>query len=476
MNSTTPKSVDRETNTSEPRQRGWGDWSRIGLSGTVFVAGAWLLVTQSLPYAVATWNPELALWLNPRHPAPLLARATQLRDTLIRSTTAKDTGSVVDVTAPLGAADADSSATAGTETQNPSDKRSARPDTQHDAVRAEIRKLAHRVLAVEPLSARAHRLLGEFSQDRATARRHMQAAVARSRRESIAVLWLLNDRFVAQDYAEAVTLADILLRTRPALDDYAIGYIARIAETPTGEKLLVAKLARAPPWRSRVLRRLAQFTSLPTTPLNIMRSLKETGAPVLAEDQTDYLQHLISEGAIELAYTAWLQLLPKDEFAKTGFLNNSGFESRPRPIAFDWRIDPARNAIAGFAPKPGVPDERAFHIVFRNGRITFPSLKQTLVLGAGAYQLDWMSLGRVRGKRGLKWRVICQSGATVAESEPLLGRLWIWTRFSMRLVVPDDAKCRSQTLELIHDARSESERFLDGEIWLDDLSLIRAAD
>ena len=62
----------------------------------------------------------------------------------------------------------------------------------------------------------------------------MLQAFNRSRRESAALLWLLNESFYRKDYRLALDYADLLIRTRPELADYVMGYLAHTAEDAEG--------------------------------------------------------------------------------------------------------------------------------------------------------------------------------------------------------------------------------------------------
>ena len=82
-------------------------------------------------------------------------------------------------------------------------------------MRKEIRQLAIRALAADPLNGEAYELLGLVSKEPERVRALMQEAVNLSRRESSALFWLLNDSFYRKDYRATLDYADLLLKTRP---------------------------------------------------------------------------------------------------------------------------------------------------------------------------------------------------------------------------------------------------------------------
>lgn len=434
----------------------------------ILFIGTWLLVTQSLPYAVASQDLQLARWLNPDHPATHLAEARDLRDGWLRRISADDT--------------ADSS---GIETDRAgafqgSDLSSVQTDAA--AVNTETRTrerivvAARSVLAREPLNAEAHRLLGEMSADLDLGRRHMQAAVARSRRESAAVFWLLNDSFVRGATDDVIRFADVLLRTRPQLRRAAVVYLGRILATEDGVQGLTRRLADTPPWRRAVLAALPANGVQPDDMLSLLLELNRIGAPPTPEEKAPFLRALVAGNNVPAAYAAWLQLLPTSELEQVRLLTNGSFDVNPTPVPFDWQVRRPSNASYTF--DVAAPDglQRAFQVGFGPGRIRFPELRQVLVLGPGTYALNWRVKGRVIGKRGLVWEVHCRGGAALQTSDMIRGNFPEWRPLAMRFQVPDGAGCEAQTLMLRHDARSASEQFMTGLVTLDDVTILRIED
>ena len=176
-------------------------------------------MTRSLPYALGSTQPDLALRLNPDNPVALIAKAESLRKKLVELAT-------------IG----ERTRSAGHETQPAGSEYEL--IAARDALRDEIRELALRAIATEPLNARAFRLLAETSNDTDQVRVLMQMALQRSRRESVAAFWLLNDSFYRRDYKSALDYGDIVLRTRSRLGMRVFDYFAVIAEDVHGRELL----------------------------------------------------------------------------------------------------------------------------------------------------------------------------------------------------------------------------------------------
>jgi hypothetical protein len=430
----------------------------------------WLIVTKSLPYALAPSQPDLALALNSNNPAALVAKAEEFKKQLVALISVGDEQSKPeDVNPPETAAN--------TLSRLPAVKGSAggiEPVGEREALRKTIRDLAARAIANDPLNASAYRLLAEVTSGSDRVRLLMQQSLKRSRREAIAAFWLLNDSIYRKDFREALDYADILLRTRPALTTYVMGYLSLVAETPEARDLLVKKLESAPVWRRDFFEMLPFTSKNADTPLLITTALRESGKPVTQKEIAPYLEALVRNGQPDLAYNAWLQFLPSSQLENLGLLTNANFQSKPSGLPFDWQFAAGVNAISEIVSLEE-SKEHVLHIAFQDGRIKFPEVRQVLFLSPGRYRLSGKLHGAVAGKRGLRWQIHCTTGAKriLAETDMLLGESEQWRIFNLEAQVPAPNDCRGQTLRLFHDSRSASEELLSGEVWFKDLSLER---
>jgi len=440
---------------------------------------AWLVLTKSLPYALAPTNPDLALRLNPDNPIALLAKAERARAALLaivtRAAAAAKTRRRADgrqrSTAPGPAGTkAHPSQTALPEFSSPEAR-----NVERQRLRKKIRTTARHIIRVDPLNATAYRLLGEVTDDPQRVRVLMQQAVRRSRHESAALFWLLNDAFAGKDFPAALNYADWLLLTRPALTRYVMAYLAEIARVPAGRALVVDRLATAPKWRGAFIRALSAGVGREKQVLELMNRLKRTANPLTARELSPYIHALIGKRKVYEAYNVWLQLLPEAQLVSLGFLTNGEFESNPSGLPFDWQTGRPRNATFEFSPRPDGETGRALHLLLGPGRVTFPSIRQTIILAPGPYRLQVSYRGSIRGKRGLRWRVSCLFGRRqiIAQTDMLRGVVKKWRPIDLEFTVPDAPGCQAQQLSLIHDARSASEELVSGEAWFDDLKLRR---
>ncbi len=346
-----------------------------------------------------------------------------------------------------------------------------------EAMRKEIQQLAIRALAADPLNAEAYQLLGLVSNEPERTRVLMKEAVNLSRRESSALVWLLNDSFLRKDYRATLDYADVLLKTRPytALPVYVMRYITLMAEDAEGAPLVADVLTKRPAWREQFLEAFSRSEASAEVPLKLMISLKENGAPPSPKELASYLDVLIGRNRIDVAYNAWLQFLPEEQLSNLGLLTNGNFETPPSGLPFDWRMAPGLNAVAEFVGRTSEGSGRLLHVTFGPGRVKFPELRQIVFLPPGHYRFEGKLRGTITGKRGLRWQLTCATGSrrALAETDMLMGETGQWRIFTLEGDVPQSEDCNGQALRLFHDSRSASEELISGEVWFGSLRLSR---
>lgn len=431
----------------------------VGIMSAASAVLAWLVLTTSLADAVAESAPEFALRLNASHPVALITLAERHR-------------------AKLGAPSAtNSSSTASVKMSSSTASPPTPPEDSASGIPAErltIRSLASRVIASDPLNARAFRLLGEMTEDTAAVRAAMQEALKRSRRESIAAFWLMHDSFQRGDFSNAVAKADVLMRTRGALTPQVMKYLGEIAASEEGRAVLVTLLAHNPAWRGTFFNALPNSVSAPETPLALMLALKDQGSPPTPKELGPYLRFLVTRNLAGFAYDAWLQFLPPEKAEAVHLLNNANFAEPPGETPFDWGIVRGLNATAEFVPIVHGEGARALRFTFGSGRVKFPQISQIVALAPGRYRFEGVAQGAIAAKRGLRWQFLCHGAKSVAfETEMLYGNSRAPLAFALDIEVPNRQDCRAQVLRLVHDARSASEEMVAGEILIQELSLTR---
>jgi hypothetical protein len=438
--------------------------------GAVSLAALWLVLAKSLPYALARVDSDLALAFNPNNPAALLAKAEAVKKNLLGILGAGQEA------AKTGQEEGPSAGAANTLSRLPEVKDdSLEPVGERERLRAEIRALALRAIANDPLNAQAFRLLAEATASADQVRLLMQEALKRSRLEMIAAFWLLNDSYYRKDFNATIQYSDILLRTQPSLATYVLGYLCSLADIPEARPLLIAKLELGPRWRAPFFELLPYKAQNPDTSLAFMTGLRESKKPVSDSELRPYLTSLIRSDHVDLAYNAWLQFLPPSRLETLALLTNANFQTKPSGLPFDWQFEEGVNALAEIVALNKVGNEKVLHVSLSEGRIKFPEVRQLLYLAPGLYRLEGKLQGAIAGKRGLKWQLRCLHGSrkVLGETDMLLGQTDQWRVFSLEAEVPASKECLGQEVRLIHDARSASEELLTGEVWFNDLRLER---
>lgn len=205
-----------------------------------------------------------------------------------------------------------------------------------------------------------------------------------------------------------------------------------------------------------------------------LHALQRSGPNSSGDDELRaYLKRLQTEGLWLDAYLVWLNSLPKDRALFSGELYNGGFEERSRNLGFEWLDQPLNGVLVGFDPSYGVTGSRALHVVFQGLRVRWRHFYQYLMLPPGSYTLR----GRVRAdslqtERGVVWQVSCHKASEpIATSERFKGTDQ-WRHFSVGFQVPNSG-CPVQELRLELLGRAALDYEASGQIWFDDLSLMR---
>ena len=438
--------------------------SRKAWAALLVMIGAlltWAVLTKSLPYTLAETHPELALRFDPNNPVALITLAERARTKVIALTkqeaVAKGSASIVGAdpfeqavtTRPAMTTDADSVA------------------AEADGLRQEIRDLSRRAIATDPLNARAFRLLGEVSDIPEQKRLFINDAFIRSRRESIAALWLMADSFELKKFTDVVEKAEVLLRTAAGHNYTAevMRYLAMLAELPEGRIALAAALAQKPAWRPQFFDALPKNVQYAGTPFELVVVLQEAGSTPSALELAPYLTLLMRENLVSYAHDIWIQLPTNQQRASTPLLNNANFVTEPSGLPFDWLVKRGTSARVEFFSLADGAGGRSMQFSFDGARIQFPELSQVLVLGPGRYQLSGEFKGMINARRGLRWEFGCWQGKLLAQTEMLHGRPGeVWQPFALEVEIPDLDDCRSQQLRLFHDQRSVSEQLASGQM------------
>lgn len=447
---------------------------RIGSRAIVVAAvGAilvWLVISQSLAAYLAPIAPKSALWLNSRQPDAL----TNLADLTLNGPAATS-GSPNDTeSGQKTVVDGEGDVNNGNNSRN-IDRAFRTIDQNRSVDLPTVREWARSALLNDPLNARGLRILGQAAdvankdQD---AHGFMEAAARLSLHETAAAYWLMRKDAEAGQYQEALYYADVILRTRPALNTYVVPILARLAEDKRSAQLLRTLLNGNPPWRSDFLKSLPDNVTDARTPLEVLLALRTNPAPPTASDIEPYLQLLIKHHLYDLAYYTWLQFLSPSELRAAGLLFNGRFDIPPSGLPFNWQISAGSGVDVDIVPQSEKDGGNALLINFLYGRVDYHSVTELVMLSPGSYQFKGEYKGNLEGPRGMKWRMACASGPVIGESAMIGGANSNWKDVEFTFTVPPD-NCRAQYVRLDLDSRMQSEQLVSGSMLFGDLQISR---
>lgn len=448
---------------------------------------AWGVATKSLVAYLANVSPDLAYWL---HASPTVL--LNLADDRLNADAVKQVVEPV-LSANFEHASRERSYAKGIQSIEKLDAQteagrgkngnvvqsSSTADNLSEADYVQARTWAEWALRQDPLNARALRILAQVAEHDSDVRTEelMRAAAQRSPQESLAIFWMMRQSYRDKHYAEAMRYADILLRTRPQLENHVFPMLGRIAEIPTAKGELTSMLAENPPWRGNFFDALPRNITDARTPLELLLSLRDAAVPPTDKERKAYLQALIEHKLYELAYYGWLQFLPPDQLKNTGRLYNGSFEVPPSGLPFDWVFKKGPGVNIKFAPRPDQDREQALLIEFGPGRVDFRTgVTELVLLPPGHYRLEGKYKADIVSQRGLQWSVKCAGETTsIGVSGTMNGSSPTWQDIDLTFTVPED-KCPAQYVSLALDARSASEQFVLGAVWYDDLAIERLSE
>lgn len=191
------------------------------------------------------------------------------------------------------------------------------------------------------------------------------------------------------------------------------------------------------------------------------------------EERNAYVARLLKEKQWRLAYSSWMGGLDEKERQHVSLVYDGSFEALTKPSAFSWNYGNKAYARIRLNRIRGAKGQKAFKLDFKKTKpITAPVLRQRLMLQEGkSYKLSFIAqLMSLKNPQGLEWSVRCESERnSIASSEPLTGREKK-AEYDFEFFVPE-GDCRTQILELKPVSRFHHERFFQGAVWFDEISI-----
>jgi len=230
--------------------------------------------------------------------------------------------------------------------------------------------------------------------DRAKGDKAFTAVLARSPRNTMARIWLAQRAIEAGDYSRAIEHLDRLIAINYGDAAAYIDVLAGLGQLPEGAAALGTRVGASPAWGEAVVRRLNN--DLPDYQTLLQLNVAAPGA------QPAFLQRLVREQGVELAFIAWLSFLPPEELAGLQWPYDATFEGRPAPEPFNWSL---QRDQAELTPGGGL------YVTYQGrGRPVLAS--QTILLGPGLYRFEAEMDGSIKDSGGgLAWALQCLPSA-----------------------------------------------------------------
>jgi len=267
-----------------------------------------------------------------------------------------------------------------------------------------------------------------------------------------------------------------LLLNRPENAKQLFPVLLRVAENPASRPLLQPFLEQPPAWWLQFFSYTAQKAQSSETVLALYQARRRRGDPLDKVEQQAYLDRLLRDKRWLDAYLAWLNGLDDRQLTVLGNIYNGSFELPLTSVGFDWRVFPLRGVVVETAQTYGTRGDKALHINFNGQRAQFRHVLQYLFLEPGQYRLrGWVRVDQLRTERGLRWTMRCAPDQPVLVASELFLGSDDWRLFGVEFTVPE-SDCMAQMLRLELEGRAALDFEVEGDIWFDDLSVVRLED
>jgi hypothetical protein len=211
-------------------------------------------------------------------------------------------------------------------------------------------------------------------------------------------------------------------------------------------------------------------------PLQAIYAIRaDSESPIEDAERTAFVGRLIREGEATQAYFTWLSGLDEAALELTGQIYDGGFEGTHFNSEFFWQFSQPKGVKIRTATTSGVSGARALHVTINSDRLNFRHVTQRLHLTPGIYQFTGRyKLNRLKSTKGLRWRIYCLGEKTtqLTESMAFVGRS-PWLEFKQDFAVPAQ-DCTSQLLRLEAASQYAHDHKFKGNLWFDDLKIIKA--
>ena len=310
-------------------------------------------------------------------------------------------------------------------------------------------RLARLGVAAYPLDGTGYRVLAEIADRAGDTQRAWQLfriASIRSPRDLTTHAKLAEYALKAGDVYEGLHQYDLIMRLEPATQRNLLPRIAKLAEFPEVDPVLVRILTQRPPWRSEFLSTLAEQARDSAAVARIFSALQSQDSTSLrAQERQSWIDRKIRDHDWMSAYVDWVSTLPVSQRSALGNLFDGSFNFPPTGTGFGWRISP----VAGVDVRTvALSSSNALMLEFAGMRTPSAGIEQLLVLSPGRYVLRGRAqANELATERGLQWVMMCAEGQQTIGVSPLLVGSQPWHAFAVPFEVPAD-RCGGQRLQL----------------------------
>ena len=321
---------------------------------------------------------------------------------------------------------------------------------------------AREILDARPIDGRAYRVLA-LAEGRDAL---LPIANARWPRDALTRA-TLADRALANGQVDVgLEHLDALFRTHPGTTSIMLPLLVRYLGDLRVRDALVERLAQDPPWRNAMLGAL-RSEAAPAGDADALLVALAQRVPPDEEALRTRIAVLDRAGRPVEARAAWIASLPADDRAFARQVFDGGFERPGIAETYAWRFDDVPGVVIHYANDEPRTGASALSIEFDDRAVPFSAVRQSLALAPGRWRLEAAARDNVDNTRPFEWRIACRDGVELARM-PLL-REGQWRTQSMHFDVP--VGCASQSLVLVHAARSLGERRLRGRLLIDDVGI-----
>ena len=271
----------------------------------------------------------------------------------------------------------------------------------------------------------------------------------RDPRNAIVRLQLVGEYFLANKLDRAIAEADAAMRLQPSYISELAPLLPPMASTPLAATALRVAVSRQPLWSRALLKNRTLYDTSPALLFAIVDASQPDDVPGQQKlRQSAYLRRLVAKGNIDLAYLAFVNLLPRGTNPAQAMVYDGGFVGMPGPSPFNWDFMQGQIDKAGIMESDG--DAGLSVSFYSNRAITLAS--QIVQLPPGRYRLSTVAVADENGTASLsRWVLRCTARTKQRDLLATVELRELGTEPSHLAVEFDlpDKTCPAQSLSLV---------------------------